>query len=78
MKIFVLIAGIALGIFLVARLQQPARNTPAASVPAVPVSTTATAVAAAPAPAPSALRRPIAKTQAVLKEVEARTGAGEF
>jgi hypothetical protein len=74
MKIFVLIAAIALGIFLVARLQKPAGPTAALA----PAASTAAPALSSATPAPSALRKPIAKTQAVLKEVEARTGAGEF
>jgi hypothetical protein len=73
-KIIVLIAVAALGIFLVARLQKPAPKT-LVVVPAP--STTATAVPPL-APTPSALRRPIARTQEVLGQVEKRNGAGEF
>lgn len=75
MKIVVLIAGIALGIFLVARLQKPA----ARPAPVEPATSTSTAAALhQPAPTPTALRRPIARTQEVLGQVQQRNGTGEF
>jgi hypothetical protein len=74
MKIFVLIAAIALGIFLTLRMQKPA---PEATAP-IPAASSAAAALPAPEAPPTALRRPILQTQQTLKEVERRTGAGEF
>jgi len=72
MKTLVLIAGLALGGYLLVRHPQ-----------VVPAPTTTVVVTpgpnpAGPPPTPTALRRPIVKTKEVLGEVRKRNGDGEF
>lgn len=74
MKIFLLIAALAVGGILL--LKQRQATAPATTVllaePAPQIQSPS------PAATPSALRRPIARTQDVLGEVKQRNGDGEF